>query len=108
MAAKHRPCSFGQWLRKLPYGPDRRDGFRGRTSSTKKEGVNTIFPQQFIVETHDEAVESILQTQSADVDMLKDFVSSNYGLEVVCREIEEVLNDQNPNKTAGEIHESIT
>ncbi|WP_413365683.1 glycosyltransferase family 4 protein [Lysinibacillus sp. 3P01SB] len=74
----------------------------------RREGVNTIFPQQFIVETHDEAVESILQTQLADVDMLKDFVSSNYGLEVVCREIEEVLNDQNPNKTAGEIHESIT
>ncbi len=74
----------------------------------RREGVNTIFPQQFIFESHDEAVEYILKDQLVDVEMLKGFVSSNYDLSVVCKELEALLYNENPKTIAGEKHENIT
>lgn len=74
----------------------------------RREGVNTIFPQEFIFETHDEAAAFIHQDELVDAEMLKGFVSSNYGMDVVCKEIEAVLNEPNPKTLVGEKHESIT
>jgi glycosyltransferase involved in cell wall biosynthesis len=57
----------------------------------RREGVNTIFPQDYIFDSIEKASKFILENDYKNKRNLKSFVENNYSLEKMCNELEKVF-----------------
>ncbi|MEH6938046.1 glycosyltransferase family 4 protein [Bacillus sp. JJ664] len=53
----------------------------------RREGVNVIFPREYIFESIDESIQFITNNDFSEKQKLKDFVEMNYSLKKMCDEI---------------------